>query len=430
MSTSIPDIVARIPFVDTHEHYVPESVRLNGGEPDGTPWAFGADDWTIFFAMYLRDDAFVSGMGDADLNRFFAPGLDAAGKFRLFAPYWQRIRHTGYAQAVRRTLRALYDEDDLTAETAPRLAEKYEAFRRPGFYREILGRANVEYAQVNSLRRIFEEPEQPDLLRQDLGLLELTAASEVDIAQVERETGRKTTSFDDWLATIEWYFATYGPRAVAVKSQMAYRRRLDYAPVDRHRAEAAFRRRLSGWRADEDDMLVQNFLFRHCIEKATAMGLPVKLHTGFYAGRGYMRLERLRHNAADVALLLQAFPDTTFVLMHIGYPYQNEFLALAKHYRNAVIDMCWAWIIDPLAATRFVKDFICTAPSNKLLTFGGDYLAAETTVGHAQIARQGIAQAMRELVAEGWIGAEDVPPLAEAIMRGNAHQLFGERGGA
>lgn len=140
-----------------------------------------------------------------------------------------------------------------------------------------------------------------------------------------------------------------------------------------------------------------------------------------------MQFSRIRDNAADLCRLLLNFPDARFVLMHIGYPYQAEFIALAKQYSNAVIDMCWAWIINPAASVQFLKEFLLTVPANKIFTFGGDYSAVEPVYGHASIARQGITQAFSELVAEGWIAREETPDLIEKIMRGNALRYFPQR---
>ncbi|MGY3353558.1 putative TIM-barrel fold metal-dependent hydrolase [Bradyrhizobium sp. GM0.4] len=144
------------------------------------------------------------------------------------------------------------------------------------------------------------------------------------------------------------------------------------------------------------------------------------------SGYGVMQLARTHSNATDVCRLLQDFPETRFVLMHIGYPYEHEFIALAKHYPNAAIDMCWAWIINPVAGVRFLKEFLMAVPSNKIFTFGGDYVAVEPIYGHAFVARHGTAQALSQLVAEGWIALEDTRDLIDRIMRGNARQYFGK----
>jgi hypothetical protein len=424
---TILDLVERTPFIDTHEHLIEESQRL-AGAVDGA--LFPCDDWSVLFHQYLGDDLHNAGMTAAEAAKLWSPDTPADAKFGLLAPWWDRARHTGYAQAVRHTLRVLYGEDELTATSASRIAEKYRAMVKPGFYREIIrGNANVEHCQVNSLQRIFMETEQPDLLRQDLSFVEFARCNHLDLALLERETGRPIRSLDEWLAVVDDYFSRFGPRAVALKNQSAYERRLDYDAVARPRAAAAFDNLISPWRQSgpESAKARHDFLFRYCLGKAAEYGLPVKLHTGFYAGRDAMPLARLAENASDVSRLLVDFPDTKFVLMHIGYPYQDEFIALAKHYRNAYVDMCWAWIINPAASVRFLKEFLLAAPANKLFTFGGDYIIAENIVGHSVVARRGIAQALTELVAEGWLARDELPPLVERIMRGNAREIFPDR---
>ncbi len=422
---NIRDLVEQTPFVDTHEHLIEERDRTEQRGLGGN--LFPCDDWSYLFMHYLRDDLQSAGMSREEGRRFWDPETCTEEKCSLLLPYWERAKHTGYGQAVRHTLRGLYGLDDHTAQTAPFLAERYRELVRPGFYREILReRSNLECCQVNSLQRVFMETELPDLLPQDLSILHLSTPPALE--QVERETGKSAASLDEWLEIVDWYFATYGPRAVAVKSQCAYGRRLDFGPATRAEAEPLFARLAQREQLSQDERKpLEDFLFRYCVGKAAERGLPVKLHTGYYAGTGYMTLERVRHNAADLCPLLQEFPDARFVLMHIGYPYQDEYIALAKHYRNVYIDMCWAWIINPLAGVRFLKEFLLAAPANKLFTFGGDYITVETVYGHSRIARLGITEALTELVAARWIVEPEVPELVDRIMRGNARELFPTR---
>ena len=68
--------------------------------------------------------------------------------------------------------------------------------------------------------------------------------------------------------------------------------------------------------------------------------------------------------------------------------------------------------------------FRSTAPANKVLTFGGDYIPVEPVLGHAAIARQGIALALTELVEEGWVSVADALELADLIMHQNARRIF------
>jgi uncharacterized protein len=65
-----------------------------------------------------------------------------------------------------------------------------------------------------------------------------------------------------------------------------------------------------------------------------------------------------------------------------------------------------------------------TAPANKVLPFGGDYIPVEPVLGHAIIARRGIAQTLTELVEESWLSLSDAVELIEPILNGNARRLF------
>jgi len=77
-----------------------------------------------------------------------------------------------------------------------------------------------------------------------------------------------------------------------------------------------------------------------------------------------------------------------------------------------------------VAGVNFLKQYLVTAPANKVLTFGGDYIPVEPVTGHAAIARQGIAQALIQLVDEGWLSTESALDLVEPIQRGNARRIF------
>lgn len=416
------------PFVDTHEHLMEESERVDSWASPGPDKPLA--DFAVLFAHYAASDLAAAGMAQADHDRLFGHDANPAEKWRLFAPVYERTRHTGYLRCVRESLRLLFGERDIHEGNYASLTERLAEMSKPGYYRHVLKDvANIEYCQVNALEEtVFRETAQPSLLAQDISTVAL--ATGLDVPKVSDLAKRTVTSLADWHAVIDWCFATYGPRAVATKNQSAYGRRLDYAEVSADEAAPLFERYLADPESlkSEERKAIQDHLFHYCLDKATEYSLPVKLHTGYYAGHRHMPLERVRQNAADLCPILQAHPETKFVLMHIDYPYQDEAIALAKHYPNAYIDMCWAWIINPAAGVRFVKEFLMAAPSNKLLTFGGDYSLVEVVTGHAAMARQGLTQAITELVDEGWLEPKHVPDLIDRLMRGNAHDLFDYEG--
>ena len=409
------------PFVDTHEHLCEESTRL---APVGSSPYRQCDDFALLFSNYARDDLLSSGMAGEELRRFFSPTVEPAEKWRLLAPYWPRCRHTGYVQAATLAAERLFGPVEWSAAGVEQLSDRLRAHVQPGFYRRVLAQAGVECCHVDSREDpLFGETAQPGLLHQDLRMVFLS--NDLDVAMARQRSGLPANTLADWHRILDWAFATYGPRAVAVKSTAAYYRRLDFAPVSTEEAAPLFARLVAGEALlAAERKALEDHLVRECIKRAEAYRLPVKFHCGYYVGTGRMPLERLRQNAADLCRLLMDFPAVRFVLMHIGYPYQDEYVALAKHYPNAFVDLCWAWIINPAAGVRFVKEFLLAAPANKLLTFGGDYGLVEPVVGHAEIARRGLGQALSSLVEEGWLSADAALALVGPLMRGNAHALF------
>jgi len=410
--------VLETPLIDTHEHLMNESERIKAGQ---TIWD-KANDWSFLLSHYFDSDLVAAGMSQTNHDRFFSTALDPLEKWNLLEPFWSHAKYTGYGLNVRRTLKDVYGIDDLTGATVRNLEDAYHEAIKPGFYRHLLRDiGNIESCQVNLWP--FLESEQPDLLMSDLhisGMIE----GDWD-PRYAQEAGIEVKDLEDWHRVIDHWIKTYGKKAVAVKSAMAYQRDLDCVRTPPEEAENAFLKKLNKEPlAQAEQKALEDHLFWHTVDLATAAGLPVKLHTGYYAGHGSMPLRRVQENPAAVCELCRRSPETRFVLFHIGYPYYEEMLAVAKHYPNAYMDMCWSWIINPLAAKDFLKKYLVTAPANKIFTFGGDYIPVELVPGHAAVARQGIAQALSELVEEGWMTMQEALSLTDVIMHRNARNLY------
>lgn len=410
--------VLQTPFIDTHEHLVDESVRLAGKTP-----RFKQDGWSIVFSHYLRSDMVACGMPKHNMDMFFSRTVKPVDKWRFLKPYWPAIKHTGYGQAVAITIKELYGIDEFSDETAKKLQPQYEKIRKPGFYKYILkDRANIESCQVNS-GEPFRKSDMPDFLMQDISIVAMFALK--GFSNHAKPAGIKVKNLGNWHRVIDWWFNEYAKYAVAVKSQNAYSRDINYEDVSAETAEPIFdKARNRGSLTPQEEKILEDHLFWYAVRKATEHKLPVKLHTGYYAGQNKMPLSRLINNAGSATDLCRISPETNFVFMHICYPYYEEMISVIKQYTNAIADMCWAWIINPVGAKDFLKKFIVTAPTNKILTFGGDYSIVEPVLGHAAIARRGIALALSELVEEGWITLDDALELTDPIMHGNARRIF------
>jgi len=423
LATSIRELVDRTPFIDTQEHLPPEASRVAAlDKADASP----APDFGMLMSHYTDADLQVAGMPGEDYRKLISSGLSPKEKWKLVARYYDRCRHTGYQLCVRETVRALYGEEDIREDNCEVISQRLHNDIRPGFYRRILRDvSNIEHAQVNCLNSaVFRDEPASDLLSYDFWTIGI--ASGVQQNALNQCAGSEVTTLKQAHAAIDKAFAKYGPKAIAVKDQSAYWRRLNFEKVSDEDAAPIFARffRKDPSLTPAETKALQDNLFRHCLRRATEYHLPIKLHTGYFARHASLDLERIRDNMTEVTRLVREFPDTTFVLMHIGYPYQHELIALCKQYPRVYADMCWAWIIDPASSGRFLREFLMAAPSCKLFSFGGDFIPVELVPGHARMARRGIALALTQLVQEGWIEESDVPALVERIMRGNAHETF------
>jgi hypothetical protein len=414
-----PDILAALDavrMVDTHEHLEEEASRL--ARPI---------DFSDLFRSYAGSDAISAGMPPADFERFMDPGVDPATKWRLLAPFWPRIRFTGYCRALRRTIRDIYGFEDLSSESVGPLSVAMQAANQPGIHRQLLvERAGVEVCLVHNLDGpgiVYRRDSDPALYLQDLAVQHFLTRP-LPLEALSRESGLPAETLPELVRLIDHQFERWGNRAVAIKNNCAYWRNLRFDDVSRGQAETLFQRGYidrTGLTSAEEKAL-QDFLFHHCIQRALDYRLPIKIHTGYLAGNNNLDPTRIR--AIDLVPLFRKYPQARFDLFHVGYPYQHEVLALTKQYANVTADLCWTWIIDPAASRQFVRQFLGAVPINKLLGFGGDYRSADCVYGHARIAREGLAAVLTDMLQEGEITRAEAEEIGRRVLRENAMEYF------
>ncbi|MEI6140137.1 MAG: amidohydrolase family protein [Mariniphaga sp.] len=412
--------VFETPFIDTHEHLMDESERLDCLEP-----IIPCDDWALLLNLYFGFDLISSGISESEIGRLFSKDVSPSDKWQILKEYWPYLKNTASGIVFRTTIRILYGIEEISEDNIPELQNRYEQTRKKGFYKQIIRElANIKHCHVHSSNVACKKSESPDLLFQDIALNGLI---QVTLNSYSVPENFKIKNLTDWLALIDWWFSKYGKAAKAVKIGNAYFRRLDFERVGTSEVEEIFDRKIKSVAISPgEDKKLQDHLFWYCVDKATEYGLPVKMHTGQWAMNNAMNMQWVKDNPSDCASLCKKAPDTKFVFFHLCYPHYEEMLSLAKNYTNAYIDMCWSWSLNPLAAKDFLKKFILTVPNNKIFTFGGDDKIVENLVGHAFVARKGIAQALTELVTENWLTFDDALDLVDHLMYKNAEKMFGK----
>jgi predicted TIM-barrel fold metal-dependent hydrolase len=212
--------------------------------------------------------------------------------------------------------------------------------------------------------------------------------------------------------------------AIAIKSQHAYSRTLLWQ--ERSDQEAA--QALAAYLREGENLSLADRLCLGdwCLARGVELGiehdLPFKIHTGYYAGHSRMPVDYIR--AGNLCGLLAKYPNARFVLMHIAYPYNDELVALAKHYPNVYADLCWAWSIDPYSSSDFVRRSIHAAPANKLFIFGGDTSWPAASLAYAHQARRWLTRTLQAEVSDGLLTETEAIALATRFMHDNQYECF------
>jgi uncharacterized protein len=413
--TELEANIQATPLMDTHEHLQKEDAYL-AGKPDIL---------VGLFSQYTSHDLRTAGLSEEGVKRLLdVSNPDVAGRFREAQPFWEAIQFTGYGEAVRLAARELYGLDAITPEGLAEAQGKHAQYFQPGGRLRLLQEtANLDHVQIDDFVWACEPDRSgPDFFLYDLSLAGF-ASWWLELKAVADETGVEVRDLETLREAMAAIFAKYGPRAIAVKTQHAYNRTLLWR--ERPDAEVApvLEKAIRGADLNEEERLcLGDWSLARGVELAEQHNLPVKIHTGHYAGNGYMPIDRIR--PGHLSGLLGRYPNVRFVLMHIGYPYGDELVSLAKHYPNVWVDMCWAWSIDPYSSSDFLRRMIHAVPSNKVFVFGGDSFLPFIAVGYALQARRWLTRTLQAEIQSGDMTEAEAIRLSDRLMRGNQEACF------
>jgi uncharacterized protein len=418
MNTPLTDLASHIlnlRLIDTHEHMCKETDYLENGP----------DVLEQLFHNYPGSDLVVAGASEEAMKRLFdRKDTDIAGRFRGIQAAWETMQFTGYGEGVRLAAKRIYELDELTPEGLAAAQTKNQALRKPGERLRLLRDvANLDHIQTDDFRfACLPDASGPDFFLYDISWAGFSNGND-ERKQILAETGIEVRDLTTLRSAMEVIFSKYGSYAIAVKSQHAYNRTLRWEERDEADVARVLDKRLGGAELDEAEKLVLgDWSLARGVELAIQHNLPFKIHTGYYAGSGYMRMDRI--SAENLCPLLIKYPKARFVLMHVSYPYSDEIVALAKHFPNVYIDMCWAWSIDPYSCANFVRQMVHASPANKLFAFGGDSFWPAISVGYSIQCRRWLTRALEAEVRDGLLTEKQGIDLATRWMRGNQEACF------
>src|SRR5690606_27471181 len=338
LMTDLAQHIQQIKLIDTHEHLRSEQEYVENG-----PDVLGD-----LFNNYVLADLISAGATQQAVNALTdTKNPDIEARWNGIKDAWAHCQFTGYGEAVRLIAKDVYGMEEITLAGIEAGAKINQQRRQPGERLRILrDEGNLDHVQTDD----FCWPCLPDASGVDFFLYDLSWASfcdgSFDVPALVAETGCEVRDLNTLRLAMSALFAKYGPNAIAVKAQHAYDRTLMWQErTDAEVAPILARHLRSANLTVNERLCLGEWCWARGVELAIEHNLPFKIHTGYYAGNNRMPVDRIK--PGHLCGLLARYLDARFVLMHIAYPYDPELAAIAKHYRNVYVDLCWAWSIDP-----------------------------------------------------------------------------------
>jgi hypothetical protein len=208
--------------------------------------------------------------------------------------------------------------------------------------------------------------------------------------------------------------------AVAIKTIIAYTTGLAVEDVSYKEVKESYQAYLAGDLGREKQ--IRDFLFMATAEVAARLGLPLQVHTGHTgAKRPWPQ--------ANPILLQGALSDgrcrqTTFVLLHGGYPFTSEAGYLASVFPNVHVDISLMIPFASMGAERRLAEILEFAPFDKVL-YGSDGSAEPELIWlGAKMAKSALSAILGRLVESRDLALAAAYGAAELVLSRNAQRLY------
>ena len=281
--------IAQMPIYDTHEHLITPAEYV-ASAPDIIVALFGLN-------AYIQHDLISAGCSYATLAAFLDPANpDIAARWHQIAPYWADCQHTGYAEAVRLSASILYGIDTLSAAALVAALPRQQAYTQPGQYQYLLEQvANLATIQIDAFT--WEAPAgagDAQVYQYDINVCNMVNGS-IDFVELATDVGFAITSLADYARAIQHVITHNAPQACAIKTQHAYNRTLAWQLPDEAAVVSVFEKKMRGAQLGElEACMIGDWALDQVARHAATLKLPIKIHTGHFAGNRTMPIDWVR----------------------------------------------------------------------------------------------------------------------------------------
>ena len=249
----------------------------------------------------------------------------------------------------------------------------------------------------------------------------------------QESVSKLPVSFADYLNFINRVLEDNSKKGgIAMKFEVAYFRPTTFSDPSSAQAEDIYQRFIAGGIPGEKEYRTfQDFIFRYLIQEGGRLHLPVHIHTAVGIG-DYFNLSQSNIMNLESVLRDPRYSQTTFVMIHGGYPLEREAIWLAA-MKNVYLDSSFGELAQyPSAFKDTLKMWLETFPDK--ITFGTDCFPYNQVLGAEESywlgnysSRVALAAALAEMVSEGEVTETRAMELAHAYLHDTAVKLYGGR---
>ncbi|MGE3797945.1 MAG: amidohydrolase family protein [Thermomicrobiales bacterium] len=244
------------------------------------------------------------------------------------------------------------------------------------------------------------EPLIADLLKTDLGWEEFSRAYEDAISEALSSGGYR-----------------------GVKSIIAYRTGLEVSPLSRTKDQGfqaldAIRRGLGGGSMKK----LRDHLLCRALELCIDHNVPMQIHTGM--GDFEVNLVLCRPSYLMDLLRFPAYRACHVILVHTGFPYHGEAAYMTNVLPRVHLEVSEGIPFASTAAWDIYEGVLSMAPVNKICYGSDGYKVPEIIYTSAKLGKQALADVLDLQVERKMLTAADAQSAAEAILAGNARELY------
>ena len=216
---------------------------------------------------------------------------------------------------------------------------------------------------------------------------------------------------------------------VAIKFEIAYFRTLHFEDPPQNMAAAIYNRYHAGGKAPAaEHTVLEDFMFRYLLREAGRLHLAVQIHTAVGTGDFFSVTGGNVLNLENV-LRDPRYSNVNFVLLHGGYPFQDQAIWLAARDNVYLDSSLMGLYLYPADLAEVLRHWLLLYPEK--VVFGSDAFPFSEAIGAEESdwlaiesARRALAAALSRMILNGEVSEQRALALAHGYLHDNAARIY------